>query len=138
MKLTAKGRYAVTAVAALARRGGGAVSLRTLSDEQGISLSFLEQMFAQLRRAGIVASQRGARGGYRLAIPPEELTLDRIIHAVDVDIRAQGCTPERRSACTGQGEQCLTHDLWHALEQHVESFFAGVTVADVISERVPA
>lgn len=135
MKLTAKARYAVTAMVALARHDR-AVSLPVLAQEQRISLTMLEQIFAQLRRAGLVVSTRGARGGYRLAVAPRALTLDRIIRAVEVDIRAQGCTAEVRKSCVGRDEVCLTHGLWHDLETHIEDFFARTTVADVLLRRV--
>ena len=142
MKLTAKGRYAVMAVADMAAQtpiDGNAVrsSLADISRRQGISLSFLEQLFGKLRRAGIVESSRGANGGYVLAVSAPELTLDRIIFAVDEDIKAHGCTPEAKIACTGKTDKCLTHNLWGALENHIESFLASVTVQDVVDGRLP-
>ena len=137
VKLTAKGRYAVTATAALAARGPGArVSLPELSREHGIPLAFLEQVMGKLRRAGLVESARGSAGGYSLAVDPAELHVSRVIEAVDIDIRAQGCTPDMKTACAGQGTKCLTHDLWHALEGHIGGFLASVTVADVVAGRV--
>ena len=137
MKLTAKGRYAVTAVAALAARGAGArVSLRELSEEQGISLTFLEQLFARLRRAGIVESARGKSGGYSLSWAASDVTVGQIIRAVDETVRAQGCTPDMKTACTGKGARCLTHDLWHALESHIGDFLSSVTIADVVEGKV--
>ena len=139
MKLTAKGRYAVMAVADMAAQGTSIrSSLADISLRQGISLSFLEQLFGKLRRAGIVESSRGAKGGYVLAISAPELTLDRIIFAVDEDIKAHGCTPEAKIACTGKTDKCLTHNLWGALENHIESFLASVTVQDVVDGRLPA
>lgn len=138
MKLTAKGRYAVMAVADLAAQGSSMrSSLADISRRQGISLSFLEQLFAKLRRAGLVESYRGSHGGYQLAYPACRVTLDQIIHAVDEDIKAHGCTPEAKIACTGGKERCLTHNLWGALEDHIESFLAAVTVQDVIDGRLP-
>lgn len=138
MKLTAKGRYAVMAIADMAAQGeGGVVSLSEISVRQGISLSFLEQLFAKIRRAGIVESQRGAMGGYILAVSPTVLTLDRIIHAVDEDIKAHGCTPDAKRACTGRTDRCLTHNLWGALENHIGHFLASITVQDVVDGRLP-
>ena len=142
MKLTAKGRYAVMAVADMAAQtpiDGNAVrsSLADISRRQGISLSFLEQLFGKLRRAGLVESSRGANGGYVLAVSAPELTLDRIIFAVDEDIKTHGCTPEAKIACTGKTDKCLTHNLWGALENHIESFLASVTVQDVVDGRLP-
>ena len=142
MKLTAKTRYAVMAVADMAAQtsiDGNAVrsSLADISRRQGISLSFLEQLFGKLRRAGLVESSRGANGGYVLAVSAPELTLDRIIFAVDEDIKAHGCTPEAKIACTGRADKCLTHNLWGALEDHIEQFLASITVQDVIDGRFP-
>lgn len=113
------------------------VALSEIAERQSISLSFLEQLFAKIRRAGLVESQRGAAGGYRLVVDPSELTLNRIIEAVDADIKAHGCTPEARIACTGGTDKCLTHNLWGALENHIERFLASVTVQDVLDGRLP-
>jgi Rrf2 family iron-sulfur cluster assembly transcriptional regulator len=146
VKLTAKGRYAVMAVADMAAQGqtlGDSVSesarssLTEISQRQGISLSFLEQLFGKLRRAGIVESYRGATGGYVLAQSPSNLTLEKIIFAVDEDIKAHGCTPEAKIACTGKTDRCLTHNLWGALEDHIEQFLASITVQDVVDGRFP-
>ena len=138
MKLTAKGRYAVMAVADMAAQGASVrSSLTEISQRQGISLSFLEQLFGKLRRAGIVESQRGAAGGYVLADEAANLTLEKIIFAVDEDIKAHGCTPEAKIACTGKTDRCLTHNLWGALEDHIEQFLASVTVQDVVDGRFP-
>ncbi len=126
------------AVADVAAQGPeSVVSLSDISARQGISLSFLEQLFAKIRRAGLVESQRGALGGYKMTMPATELTLDRIIFAVDEDIKAHGCTPETKLACTGRTDKCLTHNLWGALESHIENFLAGITVQDVIDGRLP-
>jgi len=138
VKLTAKGRYAVMAVADMAAQGGSVrSSLTEISQRQGISLSFLEQLFAKLRRAGVVKSQRGASGGYVLTESASKLTLKKIIHAVDEDIKAHGCTPETKIACTGKTDKCLTHNLWGALEDHIEQFLASITVQDVLEGRFP-
>ena len=124
-----------------AQSSGEGVSVRSslseISQRQGISLSFLEQLFGKLRRAGIVESQRGATGGYVLAEKAADLTLEKIIFAVDEDIKAHGCTPEAKVACTGKTDRCLTHNLWGALEDHIESFLASVTVQDVVDGRLP-
>lgn len=112
-------------------------SLTEISQRQGISLSFLEQLFGKLRRAGIVESYRGAAGGYVLAHSASDLTLDKIIFAVDEDIKAHGCSPETKIACTGKTDRCLTHNLWGALESHIEQFLASITVQDVVDGRFP-
>jgi len=138
VKLTAKGRYAVMAVADMAAQGISVrSSLTEISQRQGISLSFLEQLFGKLRRAGIVESYRGASGGYVLADKAESLTLEKIIFAVDEDIKAHGCTPEKKLSCTGSSDKCLTHNLWGALEDHIEQFLASITVQDVVDGRFP-
>ena len=127
------------AVADMAAQGDSMrSSLTEISRRQGISLSFLEQLFGKLRRAGVVESLRGASGGYILAAPAHEVTLDRVIFAVDEDIKAHGCTPEAKIACTGKTNKCLTHNLWGALETHIEQFLASVTIQDVVDGRFPA
>ena len=126
------------AVADMAAQGASMrSSLTEISKRQGISLSFLEQLFGKLRRAGIVESQRGAAGGYILADKAANLTLEKIIFAVDEDIKAHGCTPEAKIACTGKTDRCLTHNLWGALEDHIEQFLASITVQDVVDGRFP-
>ena len=126
------------AVADMAAQGPAMQSsLTEISQRQGISLSFLEQLFGKLRRAGIVESQRGAMGGYVLADKAGNLTLEKIIFAVDEDIKAHGCTPEAKIACTGKTDRCLTHNLWGALEDHIEQFLASITVQDVVDGRFP-
>ena len=126
------------AVADMAAQGGSArSSLSEISQRQGISLSFLEQLFGKLRRAGIVVSHRGAAGGYVLSESASDLTLEKIIFAVDEDIKAHGCTPEAKIACTGKTDRCLTHNLWGALESHIEQFLASITVQDVVDGRFP-
>ena len=127
------------AVADMAAQGASMrSSLTEISKRQGISLSFLEQLFGKLRRAGIVESQRGASGGYILVDKAANLTLEKIIFAVDEDIKAHGCTPEAKIACTGKTDKCLTHNLWGALENHIEQFLASITVQDVVDGRFPA
>lgn len=126
------------AVADLAAQGGDACeSLSAIGARQNISVTFLEQLFGKLRRAGLVDSVRGAQGGYRLSKPASSISLDSIIHAVDAAPKAHGCTPETKIACTGKTDRCLTHDLWGALENHIESFLASVTVQDVVDGRLP-
>ncbi len=112
-------------------------SLTAIGTRQGISVTFLEQLFAKLRRAGLVESVRGAHGGYRLTQDAAVMSLDSIIHAVDASPKAHGCTPEAKIACTGKTDKCLTHNLWGALENHIESFLASVTVQDVVDGRLP-
>lgn len=112
------------------------VSLSEISARQSISLSYLEQLFGKLRKAGLVQSHRGHNGGYSLSKPAESIKLDVIIAAVDEDIKLHGCTPEIKQHCTGHTTQCLTHSLWDALEAHIEGFLAKVSVADVVAQNL--
>ncbi|ASD28277.1 Rrf2 family transcriptional regulator [Brevundimonas diminuta] len=137
MRLSTKGRYAVMAMADLAKNGSGrAVSLAEIATRQEISLSYLEQLFARLRKGGLVKSIRGPGGGYRLAKGPEETVVADIVLAVDEPIRATRCaahgTP--RGCMTG-GARCITHDLWEDLGAEIHRYLAGVSLADVIEKR---
>ncbi len=126
------------AVADLAAQGEGACeSLSAIGARQAISVTFLEQIFAKLRKAGYVDSVRGAQGGYSLSKPATQISLDGVIRAVDAAAKAHGCTPETKIACTGRADRCLTHDLWGALEDHIEAFLASVSVQDVVDGRLP-
>lgn len=126
------------AMADLAAQGAGErASLSEISERQNISVTFLEQLFGKLRRADLVESVRGAKGGYVLALAPQNITLDQIIYAVNEDIKAHGCTPEDRVGCTGRSDRCLTHNLWGALEDHIEAFLSSITLEDVLTERFP-
>ncbi len=137
MRLSTKGRYAVMAMADLAKNGSGrAISLAEIATRQEISLSYLEQLFARLRKGGLVKSVRGPGGGYRLAKGPEETVVADIVLAVDEPIRATRCaahgTP--RGCMTG-GARCITHDLWEDLGAEIHRYLAGVSLADVIEKR---
>jgi len=126
------------AVADMAAQGVNAcVSLPDIASRQGMSLTYLEQLMAKLRRAGIVESERGAKGGYRLTSKAADIDLSTIIFAVDEDIKAHGCSPELKKSCTGKSDRCLTHNLWGALEAHIEGFLSGISVQDVIDENLP-
>ncbi len=123
------------AITDLAAQGEGAMAtLSDISQRQGISLSYLEQLFSKLRASKLVKSHRGAKGGYSLAVPAEKMTLDRVIAAVDEDIKLHRCTPENRHNCTGTDARCMTHQLWDALEGHIETFLAATTIANVIAQ----
>jgi Rrf2 family iron-sulfur cluster assembly transcriptional regulator len=137
MRLSTKGRYAVMAMADLARRegeAGRAVALADIAERQEISLSYLEQLFARLRRKGLVRSARGPGGGYRLARTAGETTIAEIVHAVDEPIRATRCAESK--GCMIKGERCLTHDLWEDLGQQIETYLASVSLDDVIGGRL--
>lgn len=138
MKLSSKGRYAVMAVADLAAHGGaqGAVPLTAIAERQEISHSYLEQLFARLRRAGVVSSVRGPGGGYRLAKPADETRIADVVVAVDEPLRATRCDRETARGCLKRSGRCMTHDLWDELSRQLYLFLSGVTVHDVITGRV--
>jgi Rrf2 family iron-sulfur cluster assembly transcriptional regulator len=140
MRLSTKGRYAVMAVADLARHGRDrAVSLAEIAGRQEISLSYLEQLFARLRRAGVVKSVRGPGGGYRLAKAACDTAVAEVVLAVDEPIRATRCAGQGApKGCMLGGERCLTHDLWEELGHEIHRFLAGVSIEDVIERRVGA
>ena len=133
MKLTSKGRYAVMAMADLAKNNARTpISLAEISIRQGISLSFLEQLFLRLKKNNLVLSSRGSRGGYILSKAPEEIKLSSIINAVDEKIKTVKCKKESKKGCNGKSIKCITHDLWDDLETHINSFFEKNTLNDII------
>ena len=136
MKLSTRGRYAVMAMVDLASRGPGKpVALADIAARQEISLSYLEQLFARLRREGLVKSVRGPGGGYMLGRPANQMPIADIILAVDEPIKATRCLDNGSKGCTTQG-RCLTHDLWEELGRQIHYFLSGVTVGDVVEKRV--
>ena len=133
MKLSSKGRYAVMAMADLAKIGTKKpTNLTEISIRQGISISFLEQIFLKLKKNNLVYSLRGPSGGYLLAKPPEEIKLSSIIKAVDEKVKTVGCKKESKKSCTGKLVKCITHDLWDELETHINNFFEKNTLKDII------
>ena len=142
MRLSTKGRYAVMAMADLARNGRGddgrdrAVSLAEIAGRQEISLSYLEQLFARLRKAGLVVSVRGPGGGYRLARAAHETVVAEIVLAVDEPIRATRCSGHASPrGCMVSGERCITHHLWEDLGEEIHRYLSSVSLADVIARR---
>lgn len=135
MKLTTRGRFAVTAMLDLAMHAqAGPVTLATISTRQKISLSYLEQLFGKLRRNSLVESVRGPGGGYTLGRSPDQLTVADIIKAVEEPIDSRQC--EGRDNCLGD-RRCMTHDLWENLNTTVVNYLAGVTLAQlVLNQRV--
>lgn len=134
MKLTTKGRFAVTAMLDLAMQTqacGSPIPIAQIAERQKISLPYLEQIFCRLRRAGLVESTRGPGGGYRLAEPAGAVSIDRIILAVDENMDTTQCGGE--GTCQG-GTSCLTHHLWEDLNNVIERFLAGITLADLVKE----
>ncbi|MEL7487819.1 MAG: Rrf2 family transcriptional regulator [Pseudomonadota bacterium] len=137
MKLTTKGRYAVTAMADLAAFSEQApIAVSEIAIRQGISLAYLEQLFTKLRRAGLVTSVRGVAGGYSLARSPGDIRIADIVRAVDEEIRTTACAPGADQGCRGGSARCLTHDLWDELGRHIEIFLNAATLEDIISRRV--
>lgn len=135
MRLTTRGRYAVTALLDLAiqeKRYNGAVSLSDIAKRQSISVSYLEQLFSKLRKAGLVISTRGAAGGYRLAKPLKDIDIMSIISAVDESINAMQC--DGRGDCH-DGAMCLTHDLWRDLSSHIEDYLKNVSLAQLLNSK---
>ena len=132
MELTTRGRYAVMAMADLARhQAGEPVALAAIAERQKLSLAYLEQLFARLRRAEIVVSARGRSGGYRLGRTAADITIADILRAVEEETRMTRCSGEGEAGCLG-ATRCITHGLWQALGQHIEQFFQTVTLQDVI------
>ena len=133
MKLTAKGRYAVTAMLDLAVHAhDGPITLADISSRQGISLSYLEQLFAKLRRNKIVASVRGPGGGYRLSRDSGDICIGEIVDSVDENVDATRC--EGRADCQ-QGEVCLTHELWSDLSEQIHEFLSSIDLASILEKR---
>lgn len=140
MKLGARARYAVMAMADLARRSGELngepVTLCEIAERQEISLAYLEQLFAKLRRGGLVIASRGPKGGYRLAYPASQTRIADIIFAVEEPIKVTRCRDRSSKGCLTRSPRCLTHDLWEELGRHIEIFLESVTLGDVIEHRV--
>lgn len=133
MKLTSKGRYAVTAMLDVAlNSNSGPVSLADISDRQEISLSYLEQLFARLRKNGLVVSVRGPGGGYVLSRGMNEIAISSIVKAVDETVHATKCHGEE--GCQG-GVKCLTHTLWNDLSERIDDFLTGITLSELVNNK---
>jgi Rrf2 family iron-sulfur cluster assembly transcriptional regulator len=133
MRLTTKGRFAVTAMLDLAMHSGrGPVALASISERQKISLSYLEQLFGKLRRGALVESVRGPGGGYNLARPTHLLSVADIIVAVEEPIDSRQC--EGRENCAGD-RRCMTHDLWESLNDTVINYLSGVSLAELVEKQ---
>ena len=142
MELSTKGRYAVMAMVDLAAQGAGvgasgpSVRLAEIAIRQEISQSYLEQLFARLRRAGLVQATRGPVGGYLLARPPRETFISDIMRAVEEPLKVTRCDAHVRSGCLLGNKRCLTHDLWDELSQHIHNFLGAITLTDIIERKV--
>ena len=137
MKLTSKGRYAVMAMADLAKNHvKEPTSLTEISLRQGISIAYLEQLFLKLRKNNLVQSARGPLGGYILTKSPEQIKLLSIIKAVDEKIITVKCRKESKKGCNGKSIKCITHNLWDDLEAHINKFFHDNTLSDILFKEV--
>ena len=136
MKLTTKGRYAVMAMADLAMfKDSGPTSLTDISLRQNISLAYLEQIFIKLKNNNLVKSTRGAKGGYILEVPPEEIKISNIISAVDEKVKTLNCKKESKKGCNSKSTKCITHNLWDQLDQHINNFFEKVKLQDLVKKN---
>ncbi len=130
MKLTTKGKFAVTAMLDIAIYSDNSpITLYAISERQGISISYLEQLFVKLRRFGMVKSYKGPRGGYMLAREMNKISISEIIKAVDDDMDARSCNGLKNCH---SNNKCLTHDLWNGLTNHVYQYLEGITLKDLI------
>ena len=134
MRLTTKGRFAVTAMVDLAlRQSGGPVTLSAISERQHISLSYLEQLFGKLRRHKLVSSVRGPGGGYNLAQPMKDMSVADIILAVDEPLDATQCGGKEN--CIDGEKRCMTHDLWATLNTKMFEYLSSVTLQDLVDQQ---
>jgi Rrf2 family transcriptional regulator, iron-sulfur cluster assembly transcription factor len=133
MRLTTKGRFAVTAMVDLAmRQNRGPVTLAAISERQHISLSYLEQLFGKLRRASLVSSVRGPGGGYNLAQAPASISVADIVTAVDEPMDATQCAGKENCH---DDKRCMTHDLWATLNEKMQEYLSSVTLADLVAHQ---
>ena len=136
MKLSSKGRYAVMALADLAKFDfNGPVSLRDISLRQGISLLYLEQIFLKLKKNNIVRSIRGIKGGYVLNREPSKIKLSEVFLAVDEKIKTVKCNKNSKKGCNGKSTKCVTHNLWDELEIYINNFFEKKNLNDLIVQQ---
>ena len=137
MKLTSRGRYAVMALADMAKFDmKNPVSLRDISLRQNISLVYLEQIFLKLKKNNIVKSIRGVNGGYILTKDPEQIKLSNIFSAVDEKVKTVQCKRESKKGCNGKLTKCITHNLWDELELHINDFFDKKNLGDLLKNNL--
>ena len=134
MKLTSKGRYAVMAMADLAKNHDPRpVSLNEISLRQGISILYLEQLFLKLKQNRLVHSTRGSHGGYVLSKTPDQIKLSNIIYAVNEEVKTLKCNKNSKKGCNGKSVKCITHSLWDELGEHINLFFENKSLEDVLN-----
>ena len=135
MKLSSKGRYAVMALADLAKfNPDEPVSLRDISLRQGISLDYLEQLFLKLKKNNIVNSVRGIKGGYVLSKEASNIKISEIFFAVDEKVKTIGCEKYSKKGCNGKTAKCITHNLWDELESYINNFFQKKSLRDLLNQ----
>ena len=136
MKLNTKSRYAVMALADMARFDGkNPVSLRDISLRQSISLLYLEQIFLRLKKNNIVKSVRGTNGGYIISKNINDLKISDIFYALDEKVKTVGCKKESKKGCNGKSSKCITHNLWDELDLHINSFFENKKLGDLVKKK---
>ena len=136
MKLTSKGRYAVMAMADLAKNDDSKpVTLKEISLRQGISIFYLEQLFLKLKLNSLVLSKRGSHGGYVLSKSPDQIKLSSIISAVNEEVKTLKCNKNLKRGCNGKSIKCITHNLWDQLGEHINLFFENKNLTDVLIIR---
>ena len=136
MKLTTKGRYAVMAMADLASNESvKPVSLNEIATRQNISLSYLEQLFLKLKNNHLVKSVRGPQGGYVLEKKAKDIKLSSIIFAVNEEVKTLNCKKDSRKGCQGRSVKCITHYLWDDLDKHINGFFEGKNLNELVSKQ---
>ena len=134
MKLSTKSRYAVMALADIARfKNDEPISLRDISLRQGISLVYLEQLFLKLKKNNIVKSIRGKKGGYTLSKNASEIKISDILLAVEEQVKTMGCQKHSKKGCNGKSAKCITHNLWDELEEYINNFFQQKKLGDLIN-----
>jgi len=135
MKLSSKGRYAVMALADIARfNQNDPISLRDISLRQGISLVYLEQLFLKLKKNNVVNSIRGKKGGYILSRNASDIKISDIFFAVEEKVKTIGCEKNSKKGCNGKSEKCISHNLWDELEDYINNFFEKRSLGDLINK----
>ena len=134
MKLSSKGRYAVMALADIARfNQSEPISLRDISLRQGISLVYLEQLFLKLKKNNVVNSIRGKKGGYILSRNASDIKISDILYAVEEKVKTIGCEKHSKKGCNGRSVKCISHNLWDELEDYINDFFKKKSLVDLIN-----
>jgi len=136
MKLSSKGRYAVMALADIARFNlGNPISLRDISLRQGISIDYLEQLFLKLKKNKIVNSIRGQKGGYILSREASDIKISDIFFAVEEEVKTVGCEKHSQKGCNGKSIKCISHNLWDELEDYINDFFKKKSLEDLVNKK---